>query len=351
MNKLIMICPLSSQPRFHKRSQSLNKYFELKIFAFKRRVYEGNQFDANLNYTDLGYINDGQYLSRIAKIITTAWLIRKEVTPDTYFYALSVDCLIIAKLAGIKRGYLEIGDLRIIDQKNHLLKLLDNLLIRSVRKVIITSPYFFTRYYQGVGFSADKFSVIENRLPAGIERLNGSLLEEGKIIRIGLIGLLRYEQPIKALIALVHKHPEKFSLECFGDGPCKNLLLEAAEKSGSVSYHGEFKCPDDLKRIYSSVDLSFAVYDKTSQNVRLALPNKLYESTFFGVPILCSMDTALAQEVKKLQIGISVDTASFEDKLISLNASKINRYIENCNKIKTDDLIDNSDKIIQELIK
>ena len=48
--------------------------------------------------------------------------------------------------------------------------------------------------------------------------------------------------------------------------------------------------PDDLERIYGSIDLNYVVYGgdpKSEIGVRLAIPNKLYESIFFQVPLVC----------------------------------------------------------------
>jgi len=351
MKKIIMICPASSQPRYHKRATSLNKYFNLKVYAFKRKVYEGNKFDNNLEYVDLGYIEDGKYLARVSKIISTAWKIRKEESSDAYFYALSLDCLIIAKLAGLKKGFLEIGDLRIADTNSMLMKMLDSYLIRLVSGVVLTSKYFFTNYYQRLGVDEEKFFVIENRLPAETKRIVKQPMLDKKRMKIGLIGLLRYEKPIKALIALVQKYPDKFVLECYGDGRYKYLLTEA--KSESIRYHGEFIYPDDLAKIYSNVDLSYTVYDTGSKNVCLALPNKLYESAFFGVPILCSSNTALASEVNKLGIGIDVDVNDeyeFEQALLAIGHTKINQWISNAKEIDSTRLIDNSDKVISQFL-
>ena len=53
-------------------------------------------------------------------------------------------------------------------------------------------------------------------------------------------------------------------------------------KFPNVKLHGKFKNPSDLSVIYNKIDLNVICYDTTSINVRIAEPNKLYESIFFN---------------------------------------------------------------------
>jgi len=85
-----------------------------------------------------------------------------------------------------------------------------------------------------------------------------------------------------------------------------------AAQTSNITFHGAFRSPQDLQRIYRDLDLVWAVYDRADANVRAAIPNKLFEAAWFGVPILVAKETALAQTVANWGGGFQVDSASVE---------------------------------------
>jgi glycosyltransferase involved in cell wall biosynthesis len=105
---------------------------------------------------------------------------------------------------------------------------------------------------------------------------------------------------------VVKETPAKCRLDIWGDGPLKERLLESAEGFDNIRYHGSYVYPDALPQIYSETDVSFVVYDNTDINVRLALPNKLYESAYFGIPMIVATETQLWTQAKEKGIGFAV---------------------------------------------
>src|SRR5690606_38015998 len=73
-------------------------------------------------------------------------------------------------------------------------------------------------------------------------------------------------------------------------------------------YHGPFKNPDDLEKIYGENNLNFVVYDNTLENEKVAMPNKFYESGFFNIPIVCATKTYVGQRVLEQGLGWTIDT-------------------------------------------
>lgn len=337
-----MICPSSSQPRLHKRADVLSMIARLNVLGFKRRVYESNTFSNQINYTSLGYLDDGRYVNRIFSILKAVYVARKLREKNSLFYAASIDCLLIAYLAGYKKGYYEVGDLRSSDVYKSFFSKVEAFLMQKVERVIITSKYFYEGYYKDIGFSESRFLTLENKLL--VSNLPPLINKESyKKIRIGVIGLLRYERPIQMLIDFVKKNDDKFEIDCYGDGPCKQLFKRNCSKH--IRYHGAFKYPDDLSEIYSSIDISYVVYDSSKKNVRLALPNKLYESIYFKTPILVASETALSREVEKLSIGKSVIIDSqreFEQALLSIDSSTLSKFLESIDCLGEDDYLDDS---------
>src|SRR5690606_6294601 len=94
----------------------------------------------------------------------------------------------------------------------------------------------------------------------------------------------------------------------------------------NIYFHGKFQSPKDLDKIYSAIDINIVCYDTQSENVKIAEPNKFYESIYFNKPIVVSRDTFLEKRVKALNTGFSI--------LANENA-EISRFIKN---LKTEEL-------------
>jgi len=352
---IMFLAPTSSQPRYHKRVNQLMKFGTVHVYAFTRDYYNENSFPPNAEYNSLGKIKDGKYLHRITRFIKAILIVFKARLKHRkcIYYALSFDCLIIAKICGIKTGYYEIGDLRITKQRKGFLTILEAYLLKRVSGLVLTSRYFYDEFYCNKKIiPADSVYIIDNKLNKSFQNCRPKInLEESIRIRIGLIGLLRYKKPIELLLNYVKNRPSNYIIECYGDGPCATLVKQYS--SENIRFHGSFKNPDDLKRIYNSVDLSYVVYDNDSLNVRLAIPNKLFESAYFGVPIICGSNTALLEEVKKMGIGKSICTKSsnsFQKDLESISRAKILEYKKNCSKIVESDLIESGDEVVKSML-
>ena len=116
--------------------------------------------------------------------------------------------------------------------------------------------------------------------------------------------------------------------------------------------HGTFENPKDLQDIYSKIDISIVCYDTTSGNVRIAEPNKLYESIFFKTPIVVSSGTFLEDRVKEYNAGYAID-ASKDNSIIefvkSITKEKIDAIINNMKTISSSELIDSSEELVKRI--
>ncbi len=351
---IIFIAPTSSQPRYHKRVQQLASQGDVHVFAFKRGYYNNNTFPSNKNFYSLGLIQDGKYIKRIYSFIKAVKIIRETIirNKNVYYYAMSFDCLLIAQLSGIKKGFYEIGDLRITEKRKGFLSIIEAMALKKVTGVVLTSKYFYEKFYVSKSvIPKNAVYFIDNKLNAVFSNQRPlPTTKKSRRIKIGLIGLLRYKKPIELLLEYVKERPKTHVVECYGDGPLTDLVKHYTCEN--IRYHGSFKNPKDLEDIYNSIDVSYVVYDYDSLNVRLAIPNKLYESAFFGVPILCGKETALSIEVSKWKIGkaISIDSpASFEAILNTITNEWILECKQNCFQIPEIELIENEDAIINSM--
>jgi hypothetical protein len=361
--EFVLICPTSSQPRFHKRAIQLNKIHKTSVFAFQRGLYEENTFSSELNLHYLGKIQDGQYFLRVITLVKAIFAIikfrKKNADKNLFFYAMSFDCMMIAMLAGIKRGIYEVGDIRFNRNKKGFFSYIEDYLINRINGVVVTSPSFINLIKSPKQFNKNiPYYVIENKVDASLQRPYFNFPEKDKQIkkiRIGLIGFLRYKVPISRIINFVKENQDHYELHCWGDGQYKDIVLN--NLSDSIFFYGSFKNPDQLEEIYSLIDLNYTVYggeNKTEIGVSHALPNKYYESAFFHIPIICRSNTEVGKKAKDNMIGFEIDIStskSFSDGLLSISKYDIDEAKTKCNAIETKDLIEDGENILRDIFK
>lgn len=352
IKNVLLITPTSSQPRFHKRASQIATICNIIIFSFERKYYNENVFPDNVSYTSLGEISDGQYIFRIISIVKAVIKIRSflKKNREYWFYAMSFDCLMIAKLSGIKNGFYEIGDLRQVEGFAKIISFIEPFFMKNVFGIVATSKQFYEHYLIKCLSPVNRLYVIENKINVIFknQRPNKTLFKS-KRIKIGLIGLLRFKRPIDLLLNFVKDRPNLYEIECFGDGPLKSYI--ESYQCENIHYHGSFN-NYNLPAIYKQIDVNYVVYDAFHLNVRLAIPNKIYESAYFGVPILCCEETALGRMVSEWKIGKTIrinDKFSYENDVGSINAEWINKCITNCFKLSDAELLDDGEKVISEM--
>ena len=87
-------------------------------------------------------------------------------------------------------------------------------------------------------------------------------------------------------------------------------LIEYSKNNENVYFLGKYDYRKDIASIYSKLDCVYSVYDADNPNVRIALPNKLYEAIFCELPIIVAKKTYLSELVESMGVGFSVDHKS-----------------------------------------
>jgi len=352
---IIFIAPTTSQPRFHKRVNQLKNSYCVKVFAYERGYYNENSFPDDVIFYSLGTVENGEYLSRIFKIFSAIKTINKKITKKDrqLFYALSLDCLIIGRLCGFKVGVYEVGDLIYTKKYLRILLFIEKIALRRIAALILTSRFFYDDFYKSLNIiPQEKVLIIDNKVNPFFlgKRKIKTNFQKQKIV-IGMIGLFRFRKPIELLLTYIKNKKDTHILKCYGDGPYRNIIESSVCEN--IQYYGSFKNPNDLENIYNSVNVNYVVYDYNDRNVQLALPNKLFESAFFGVPILCGNNTALGALAKNWNIGKQVSIENlyeFEADMNEVDYYWINEKSKNCYKIPEEELIDDGEKQISRLL-
>lgn len=134
-------------------------------------------------------------------------------------------------------------------------------------------------------------------------------------LNFALVGMIRFEA-IRRMADVISKNFPNHQFHFFG---VLNVATEEEElgfkildERDNVHFHGRFKNPDELPKVYSQIDVVVSTYDVENINVQYAEPNKLYESIYYRTPIVVSKGTFLAKQVEKYHSGYIVDVSKDE---------------------------------------
>lgn len=323
---LLFVSSAIQQPRHQRRISILNRLFCVSVLYSVRDAYQKNIKDLNVKSKNLGCITrrNGKLnylLSRLRINLKTWWLfLTKE--RDSLLYLTAPDQALLSILS-FRKFFIEYGDIQALSYQSRISKLIDWIICRNASGVIVTSPAYYSKYFMALGLDRKKVCVAENKLPRSVATSlisssaitnydtcesieTNSSSQDNKRVRLGLIGALnRFE--IYEIYRNIIKKNSNLTLEVFGDIG-SNDSFYGEER---VSFYGSYRNPEDLQRIYNSVDIVLINYDAKDSNVQIALPNKLYEAMFFRKPIICTNDTYLAEVVAEKGIGFSCDLNEF----------------------------------------
>lgn len=353
MRRLLLVTPNRTDPRISKRFEALRHSHEVVMCCFQRDFDVNRSTEIEATVHSLGPALDGKHLRRIPVIIKASVELRKIVDqigdPDLGVYAMGLDCGLTATLAGASNIIMEIADVRAAGSRNPLLHLSEYLAIRNSKKIVLTSPFFFDSYLQNkYPRTLGSYLLLENKLPEAFQSMERPAMRPRVgPLKIGVFGLLRYKRPLELLLEYANTHIGKIEVLVAGRGPQTDLVRSFS--SPYISYLGPYNGAGQLAALYEQVDLNFVVYDSESRNVRLALPNKLYESVFFNTPILAAEGTALGEVVSLLGVGATMNLTSAESFAESLGrlCKNINRhYGEACSQIPVESLISQDTELL-----
>lgn len=217
----------------------------------------------------------------------------------------------------------EVSDLHrlIMDKQKHPIKKVvqyylkreDKKLEKYYDTLIITSEMFYELYFKH--FVSKEKTIYMPNIP-DFSAFNSFHRKEVDPLNytIGFIGWIRYKQEMRNLIVASEKSDIKLLIAGFENDP--NEIEQLCNDKPYIKWTGKFDFKNEAAELYEQCDAIYAVYDADIFNVRVALPNKLYESVFCEIPIIVAKDTYLAQIVEKWGVGIAVDHKNV-DELIS----------------------------------
>lgn len=325
--KYCFLLNFTPHPRIIKRIDLVREYYE--TFAIYWDKGEDN-FDFKNDIKKIKISVKANRNNPIKRIIPTfkfsslAYEKLKEEKPD-FIHLQSFDMLRIAykykkKINPNCKIIYEVPDIHkyLTDDKKGFLESIISSYIKSSEKkmlkevdiLIITSMKFW-EHFEGK-FNKDDMIFMPNIPNPELFKDYEELREENsnRKFTIGYIGGLRYLEELKCLVSAIEDLDVRLLMAGFEDG---DYFKKLAEEKDFIEYHGKFYYDDDIARLYSNCDIIFSVYNSDMKNVRIALPNKLYESIIARLPIIVSTNTYLQELVEQWKVGFAVNHRSSEE--------------------------------------
>jgi len=217
---------------------------------------------------------------------------------------------------------------------------IEKFLMKKVTTLILPSPFFWSEYYKYI-FTGN-WMLMEN-LPEAKVWNNFVKKQCDEEYVVGFIGSIRYLKPLKCLfeaIKVMRSAGHNIRIIFAGTGPDEKELFLLAKDLDFVTFSGAYQYEKDAPRLYGMVDMIYSVYDSSIANVKIALPNRLYEAIICSLPIVVAKGTNLEKYVNAYEIGYAVDYLSIGEHVNVLEsqmnndqkAQAINKSLQKINK-------------------
>jgi len=343
--KAIFLLSHHPNPRMIKRIKSLSKISNDISLVFWDRFFN-LPIPRRIRTRPIKCLNSRNVLSRILidlKLFFISFehlLIEKPVViyisgidmlPAGYFYKIfHRNVKLVLEIADLPGGCFS---------KREAIKYINNLINKMIKKVdllVLTSPYFWDKYYKDRFSYPQRVFIMENLpLRALFKKFKP---EQHKELAIGFVGFIRYVKQIEMLFESCKDLENKTKIIVSGGGPDYEYIKRISKNYKNVKVTGPYNYAKDIVNIYSKIDIVYSVYDANLFNARIAIPNRFYEAIACGLPIIVAKNTALSNLVKKYGIGFEVSHSDVKElgeliKTILRNPLSLKKCRENILKI------------------
>lgn len=194
--------------------------------------------------------------------------------------------------------------------KARALRWLERLLMRRVARVVVSSPAFDSAYFGHFHPSGPPRHLIENKILAPRGRsVTSSAPPPPHPWRIGWFGMLRCRKSLEVLTRLVRENPGRIEVDIRGipSGAVFGKSFEAlvADVPG-LHFHGRYGS-EDLASHYQQVHLVWGIdFYEEGLNSSWLLPNRLYEGSAFGRPLIALRQVETGRWLARWKAGVLI---------------------------------------------
>jgi succinoglycan biosynthesis protein ExoL len=282
--------------------------------------------NAAWNNVDLGRTHDGAYAQRVRQVFAGARIAarhRDRLAAADLIYARNLDMLGLAfeakRLTGLKTPVIyESLDVHRLLTRNDPIGLvfrrIEGALLARCRRLVVSSPAFLANHFETRHRGRYQAVLVENRLAAGADY--GSRPEQratpqaaGGPLRVGWMGILRCSRSLNLLLNLADQLGDRVQVVLHGVPALTEIpdFHDRIQNRPNVLFHGRYRAPEDLARIYSGVDLVWAGdFMEAGFNSVWLLPNRIYEGGYYAVPAIAPAGTETGRWIEARQAGFII---------------------------------------------
>ena len=220
-----------------------------------------------------------------------------------------------------------------------IIRLREHHLFTCVDYLIVTSEKFYEYHYKTL-LPQDRVIFLPNA-PDPIPFAGYRKKDKGRFT-VGFIGGLRYIKQMKMLVDIAEQVncDVLFAGGAFSPNEYEEIMTYCSNKD-FAKFFGKYDYNDEIANLYGMVDCVYSVYDADNANVKIALPNKLYEAILCELPIIVAKGTYLSEMVEKWGVGVSVSATNPQElemaiKKLSTDSNYYTALENNCRLHKPD---------------
>ncbi len=306
---------------------------EVRLAGFRRRGLAEWQRDGAI---ELGQTQDGRLASRARSVAAGAASI-ESVAPAVegadVILARNLEMLLLAsraqkRFAPRARVIYECLDIhRLLCSRGisgSALRSLETWLWRHTDAILTSSPGFIREYFHRRGYSKT-ILLVENKVldAAGASRAQTQKKKPGPPWRIGYFGMLRCRRSLDILAKVAEALQGKLQIAIRG------VLSPAIfpdfdreiNRMPHVAFYGPYSGTAALAEAYADVHFAWAIdYYEAGQNSSWLLPNRLYESLYFGAIPIALESVEVGRWLRAQRAGLLLASEADEELLAFLSA-------------------------------
>ncbi|MEM7767274.1 MAG: glycosyl transferase family 1 [Pseudomonadota bacterium] len=293
----------------------------IEVQAYMAR--RGPAAQPDWKWVDLGETRDGAFVQRIRSVFRSADVAAddEDLASADVIYARNLDMLATAFLAKRKRKlaapviYECLDVHRLMVRKDPIgmaLRIIERALLKRSRALVVSSPGFLKNYFEPRHGGLYEAFLVENRLAEGMDygaRPVARAHDASAPLRLGWVGVLRCGRSFQLLCQLADAFPDRLEIHLHGK-PAHNEIdafdANVAARA-NMTYHGPYKAPEDLGRIYDSIDVVWAGdFMEAGYNSVWLLPNRIYEGGYYTTAPIAPAGTQTAAWIDTHKTGLLV---------------------------------------------
>jgi hypothetical protein len=314
---------------------------ETVVFGFSRRAERDWRLGARVR--ELGATQDARFAQRILAVgrhLVSMRALAEDVRACDVILARNLEMLVLA--AEARRRYAPHAALvyecldihRLMTGRGvaaSLLRTIEGRLLCSCQGLIVSSPGFVREHFAKHYRSLPKVFLVENKLFA-----QGATLVRparralaGPPWRIGWYGMLRCRRSLDILSEVLRSLDGLLEAVVAGR-PAADIFGASGELfqgRGGLRYLGPFDQETDLAELFRSVHFIWAVdYFEAGQNSDWLLPNRLYQSLFYGAVPIARRDVETGRWLGERHAGILLEEplgASLRETLMTMTMERL----------------------------